>query len=98
MGFWCCLSAFPTHLCCWLTKMGPFLWPFLMALLPWVPLMSVGAVVALLVAVRMATKDPHPVVRVLPGEESFVAFGAESKGKALFFLVALLMSHESNSI
>lgn len=77
------MAAFPTHLCCWLTKMGPFLWPFLMALLPWIPLMSVGAVVALLVAVRMATQDPHPVVRVLPGEEAFVAFGEQSKEELL---------------
>lgn len=50
-----------------------------MTFLPWAPLVAGVAVVVLLVALWMASDGPHPFVRVLKGEESFVSFGEDSK-------------------
>ena len=70
-----------------------------MTFLPWAPLVAVVAFVALLVALWMASDGPHPVVRVLKGEESFVSFGEDSKGKyilkwCLNGQVLLLIEHK----
>ena len=67
-----------------------------MTFLPWAPLV---AVMVLLVALWMASDGPHPVVRVLKGEESFVSFGEDSKGKyilkwCLNGQVLLLIEHK----
>jgi len=73
MGLWCCLGAIPTHLCCWLTKLAPFMGhATLLALLPWIPVAAL-AVVFLFILIDRISTDPHPTIRVLPGEESFVA-------------------------
>ena len=98
MGFCCCLAAIPTNLCCWLGKIK-FLWPLAMTFLPWAPLVAVVAVMVLLVALLIASNGPHPVIRVLKGEESFVSFGEDSKGKYILKLclngqVLLLIEHK----
>jgi len=86
MGFWCCLGAIPTNLCCWAAKIGqifPLIAPILAALMPWAPLIIVLSILALMVAVRLATTSPYPSIHVLPGEESFVAFDSQAKEKSV---------------
>jgi len=82
MGFWCCLGAIPTHLCCWVAKIGhifPLIGPVLLALVPYAPLIVALSIVALVIAIRMATKSPYPTIQVLPGEEAFVTFNSQGK-------------------
>ena len=63
MGLWCCLGAIPTHLCCWLTKLAPFMGhATLLALLPWIPVAALAVVVLFILIDRIST-DPHPTIR-----------------------------------
>ena len=95
MGFWCCLGAIPTHLCCWMAKIGhifPLIGPVLLALVPYAPFIVALSIVALVVAIRMATKSPYPTIQVLPGEEAFVTFNSQGKGNHYTILLYFPLS------